>query len=67
MDRKRKPANADPDAADYESVDDKPLGMDERVSFHPMDPADVLRKLLRTAPAQRRGRHEPPDDQEPTD
>jgi len=42
---------------------DEPLGMDERVSFHPMDPADVLRKLLRTPPAQRRGNHEPPEDE----
>jgi hypothetical protein len=41
--------------------------MDERVSFHPMDPADVLRKLLRTPPAQRRGNHEPPDDEEPAE
>lgn len=61
MDRKRKLANEQPDEAE------KPLGRDERVSFYPMDPADVLRKLLRTPPAQRRGSQEPPDDPEPAD
>lgn len=45
MARKAAPRN-DPDRAD------QPLGRDERVSFYPMDPADVLRKLLRTPPAQ---------------
>ncbi|MFL6163547.1 MAG: hypothetical protein ACJ74U_15145 [Jatrophihabitantaceae bacterium] len=54
-------------APDGPSEADKPLGRDDRVSFHPMDPADVLRKLLRTPPAQRRGNHEPPDDPEPAD
>jgi hypothetical protein len=34
----------DPDHADK-------LGRDERVSFYPMEPEDVLRKLLRTRPA----------------
>jgi hypothetical protein len=28
----------------------RPLGRDERVSFYPMRPEDVLRKLLRTPP-----------------
>ena len=45
----------DPKAARRKSADrpDKPLGRDERVSFHPMQPEDVLRKLLRTPPPGR--------------
>lgn len=37
-------------AAPRKNPDDKPLGRDERVSFYPMDPEDVLKKLLRTPP-----------------
>jgi len=36
-----------------EPTPDKPLGRDERVSFYPMDPEDVLKKLLRTPPSGR--------------
>jgi hypothetical protein len=32
---------------------DKRLSRDERVSFYPMDPEDVLKKLLRTPPPGR--------------
>jgi hypothetical protein len=38
---------------DDEQSADKPLGRDERVSFYPMDPEEVLKKLLRTPPVQR--------------
>jgi len=37
-------------AAPRKNPDDKPLGRDERVSFYPMEPEDVLKKLLRTPP-----------------
>ncbi len=37
-------------AAPRQNPDDKPLGRDDRVSFYPMDPEDVLKKLLRTPP-----------------
>ncbi|MEO7259855.1 MAG: hypothetical protein ABI047_01070 [Jatrophihabitantaceae bacterium] len=39
--------------ADNPEAADKPLGRDERVSFYPMKPDDVLRKLLRTPPPGR--------------
>jgi hypothetical protein len=51
-------------APDEPSEADKPLGRDDRVSFYPMDPEDVLRKLLRTPPVQRRGQHEPSEGEE---
>lgn len=42
------------DEIDAPAADDgKPLGRDERVSFYPMDPEEVLRKLLRTPPIRR--------------
>ena len=54
---KRQPEGQDSEATDSrpdkdadEQPADKPLGRDERVSFYPMDPEDVLRKLLRTPP-----------------
>lgn len=40
-------------AARRQNPDDKPLGRDDRVSFYPMDPEDVLKKLLRTPPSGR--------------
>lgn len=40
-------------AAPRQNPDDKPLGRDDRVSFYPMDPEDVLKKLLRTPPSGR--------------
>jgi hypothetical protein len=43
VDGDRKPADREPDKAE------KPLGRDERVSFYPMDPEEVLRKLLRSS------------------
>lgn len=48
---------------DKPNEDDKPLGMDERVSFYPMEPDEVLRRLLRTPPVHRRGDQEPPDEE----
>lgn len=58
MDRERKPADAEPDATDYEAAgqepgSDEPLGMDERVSFYGVKPEEIMRRLLRTPPPER--------------
>ena len=37
-------------AAPHNNPDGKPLGRDERVSFYPMEPEDLLKKLVRTPP-----------------
>ena len=41
---------------------DKRLGRDERVSFYPMEPEDVLKKLLRTPPPSGRVQDKPTRD-----
>jgi hypothetical protein len=47
--------------------DEQPLGRDERVSFYPMDPEEVLRRLLNTPPLDRAGQVGPVHDYGDTD
>ena len=60
----RKPADAEPDEADFKTADepgeDEPLGRDERVSLWPLSFEEVVRALHKT-PAHRRGHPEPPE------